>query len=447
MLKLVHNQVILFFRYIIKFIRCIIYRDYGTGLPHKRVFEVKLNKIIKQLKLGRINTIGLLFIGIGRLDEIDRTLGYDFSDALILKVIERLKNYSTIKQLARFSDDTLIVLLENKSLIQLEQLAQIIHSDLEDSYYIQSFNLDITPYIGVTLIENANQDAKTWMCRGDHVLYRAQIDKHHVLSYDHNIDRLSPERLSIMGDLLRGLEKDELELWFQPKVSLTGSSSYYVEALVRWRRPNQGIIKPEAFIPLAEETNHIQKITYWALDKTCEYIKQWLQSGYEIKVAVNISAKDLAEEALYQLLKSKINDYKIPAKLLALEVTESDVIKNLDKASLMLGKISDLGVSIVIDDFGVGYSSIAYLRDLPANEIKIDKTFITRLNLEPDSTVIVGSIIELAHKMGLSIVAEGVENEEVIHQLKKYYCDYVQGFYYSEPMSYDELMKWIKQNK
>ncbi|MCF6766129.1 EAL domain-containing protein [Thiotrichales bacterium 19S3-7] len=428
-------------------IRHTALHDLQTQLPNRQYFEVLLDAELKRLSLGKIHNIGMMFIGIGRLNEISHTLGHRVSDLLILKLIGRLNTYEDVKVLARFSDDKMILLFENQSMLELENSAFAIHTLLESPYRIQSFKIDITPYIGISLIQNANSDARTWIRRGDHVLYRAQLNKDNVLSYEPSMDRLSSDQLSIMGDLVSGIKNDEFELWFQPKVSLTGQPVDYVEALVRWHRPKRGLIKPEEFIPLAERTGHIQKLTHWALDQTCIYIRKWLDQGYEIKVAVNISSRDLVDEGLLKLIHAKLDYYHIPARLLALEITESDVIKNMHKAKLILEAINHMGISIAIDDFGVGYSSIAYLKELPVNEIKIDKSFITKLNLEPESIMIVGSIIDLAHKMGLSVVAEGVESEAVITQLHHYNCDYVQGYYYSEPIAADQLLQWYERNR
>ncbi|TNF67027.1 MAG: EAL domain-containing protein [Gammaproteobacteria bacterium] len=427
-------------------IRHTALHDLQTQLPNRQYFEVLLDAELKRLSLNKIQNIGMMFIGIGRLNEISYTLGHRISDLLILKLIGRLSAYEGVKVLARFSDDKMILLFENQSMTELESAAFAIHILLEDPYRIQSFKIDITPYIGLCLIQNVNSDARAWIRRGDHVLYRAQLGNHNVLLYEPSMDRLSSDQLSIMGDLVSGIKNDEFELWFQPKISLTGQQIYYVEALVRWHRPNRGLVKPEDFIPLAERTGHIQKLTHWALDQTCLYIRKWLDQGYEIKVAVNISSRDLVDEGLLKLLNTKLDHYDIPSNLFALEITESDVIKNIQKAKLILEAINHRGISIAIDDFGVGYSSIAYLKELPANEIKIDKSFITKLNIEPESVMIVGSIIQLAHKMGLSVVAEGVESEEVISQLYHYHCDYVQGYYYSEPIAADQLLKWYKSN-
>lgn len=420
--------------------------DSQTKLPNRQYFETLLDAKLKHIKESYSKSLGMLFIGIGRYEEINNIVGHRISDELIVKVIKRLNDHSEIKLLARFSDDKLIALTEGISQESLGKLAYKVHQEIEKPYSINGFKIDITPYISICLIDSCNDPAKLWIRRGDYALYQAKTNEVPVFLYDSTMGDLSSDRLSMMGELVNGLKNGEFLLYFQPKVSLSCEHIHYVEALVRWEKPNKGLVSPDEFIPLAEKTGHIQKLTHWAIEQAAQYASTWYKKKVEVKIAVNISSRDLTDDKLVEFLHWTLDHYNLPARFLSLEVTESDLIRNLLKAKEILTTINQMGISIAIDDFGIGYSSIAYLKELPINEIKIDKSFITQLNEEPESVMIVGSIIELAHKMNLSVVAEGVESGSVIEKLKEYHCDYVQGYYYSAPVNAENLIKWIKKN-
>lgn len=264
--------------------------------------------------------------------------------------------------------------------------------------------------------------------------------------YDSQQDQHSVRQLSLMSELPNAIREGQMQLFYQPTLSLAGNSPKVVkvECLTRWEHPQHGLIPPDDFISLAEQSGAIADLTNWAIDAALQHCRQWRSQYREIGVAVNISALDLFRGNLPKLVAELLQKYQLPGQLLTLEITESEIMKDPEHACRLLDEIRNLGVRLSIDDYGTGYSSLAQMKQLPVDELKIDKCFVMELCHSPDDQAIVRSTIDLGHTIGLSIVAEGVESLDILEQLQSKGCDYAQGYYIAKPLPLDTLEQWLE---
>ncbi|MDQ6620611.1 MAG: EAL domain-containing protein, partial [Pseudomonadota bacterium] len=264
-----------------------------------------------------------------------------------------------------------------------------------------------------------------------------------TMVWDPRYDAHSAERLSLMSDLRRAVDQNQLMLVYQPKVSLAPGQELYVEALVRWQHPARGLVPPIEFIPFAEQTGYIRAITQWVLARAIAQCAAWRGEGVSMNVAVNISARDLMDAEFPDRFAALLNQHECAASWISLEITESAILDDPGHAIENLQRLNALGCRISIDDYGTGYSSLAYLRRLPVHELKIDKSFISGMSGDASDALIVRSTIDLAHNMGLTVVAEGVEDEPTLERLRALGCDLVQGYLLSRPLAADDAMAWM----
>ena len=249
-----------------------------------------------------------------------------------------------------------------------------------------------------------------------------------------------------MSDLRQAVDGDELALLFQPKVPLGSSNEYFVEALVRWNHPARGVVSPLEFIPFAEQTGYIRAITQWVLRNAVKQCAAWRARGLPVNVSVNLSARDLMDQELPERFGAMLQESSCAARWFTLEITESAILDDPAHAIGNLKRLNALGCRLAIDDYGTGYSSLAYLRHLPVHELKIDKTFVIGMGRDASDGVIVRSTVDLAHNMGLAVVAEGVEDEDTFEQLRALRCDQAQGYWLSRPLAADQAVEWMKSS-
>lgn len=299
--------------------------------------------------------------------------------------------------------------------------------------------------IGVVVSGQHGDDPAMLLQRADVAMYAAKELGQPISVYDCSQDQHSPERLALLGQLRRGIERGELFLHFQPKISLKTQQVVGVEALVRWKHPKRGLVPPVEFIPYAEHTALIGPLTRYVVDAALAQAKTWVDAGYRIPVVVNISARNLLDNDFARNVDDLLKRHGVPSELLGLEVTESAIMLKPQKAHQLLNQLHDLGVRLAIDDFGAGYTSLGQLRNLPISELKIDRSFVMNMQTDPDAAVIVRSVIELGHNLGLSVVAEGVETAGVATTLAAYQCDVVQGYHLCRPLPPDAFLLWYRQ--
>ncbi len=314
-------------------------------------------------------------------------------------------------------------------------------------FSIEKLALEIQFSIGIAIFPEHGKDVDTIMQRANVALYAAKQDSKRYTMYSSQLDKHNPHRLTMMGELRQAIENDELVLHFQPKISLHTHSIIGVEALVRWNHPKHGFMPPDDFISMAERTGLIKPLSIWVLNHALGQAEKWHSQNLKLSIAINLSPTTFLDTELPNLIIGMLSLYDIPADFVIFEITESSMIKDPDLAMEIMNRLTDKGIKISIDDFGTGYSSLAYLKNLPASEVKIDKSFVTDMLKNNNDTVIVKSIIDLGHNLSLNVVAEGVEDKETAVRLKALGCDVLQGYYFSKPLSNNNFLNWLSKKK
>ncbi len=420
--------------------------DSLTGLPNRTLFLDRLQQATIMAKRDEA-LLGVLLLDMDRFKEVNDTLGHYYGDKLLKQLALRLSHVIRESDtLARIGGDEFgVVLPQLQQRKDVENIVKKIQKSLTEPFLLNKLALEVQVSIGATLFPDHGKDADTLIQRADVAMYVAKQRKLGFANYSAAFDEHSPHRLTLMGELRQAIKNDELLLQYQPKILSTTGEINAVEALVRWEHSNHGMMPPDEFIPLAERTGLIDDLTIWVLKKALEECSAWHREGFEIKLAVNISAMCLLNPEFPEHLISLLSSHDFPATSLIMEITETSIMMDPQRSLEILQHIHDHGVSISIDDFGTGYSSLSYLKKLPVSELKIDKSFvIDMLNNDSDSAI-VNATIQLAHNLGLQVVAEGVESQEISRVLQKMDCDLQQGFFISKPKSPEALKNWALQ--
>lgn len=411
----------------------LAYYDQLTGLPNRILFNKKAADYITD------GATAIFLIGLDRFKEINDTLGHKAGDHVLREFAERLKaQIEPGTLLARLGSDEFALLSPHASNSMAQAAA--IQACLDDSFHFGDTDVNVDASIGITV---SRGPLSLLLRQADMALARAKAGRTGVEIYSKDHDTLSTKHLKLLAQVRPALRRGEFILHYQPKIDLTSRSITGVEALVRWQHPELGILPPIDFIPLIERTSLITPLTLYAIDHALAQMAAWNEEGLrlEVAIAVNLSTRDLANRTLPHEIERLLIQHNIPATQLTLEVTESATMSDPAGASQTLGALRDLGIGISIDDFGTGNASIAYLANLPATEIKIDRSFIAKLVEDKRSEAIVHSIIELASNLGLSVVAEGIETEEILKRLTEMGCTTGQGYLFSRPVDAEELFR------
>jgi diguanylate cyclase (GGDEF)-like protein len=382
---------------------------------------------------------------LDRFKEVNDTFGHHYGDELLRQIgprlRTRLRNSDTI---ARLGGDEFAILLPNVgTLAAATAVADAVQLALEKPFHVEGVDLDVEASIGVVVSGEHGDDASSLLQHADTAMYVAKGRDLGVFAYESDTDTHSPGRLALLGELRSAIENEELFLHFQPKLGIGTGEVIGVEALVRWDHPTRGIVYPDDFVPLAEHTGLIGPLTRFVLITALTQAKSWSDQGFPLQVAVNLSARSLLDEHLPREVAELLAAHEVPAGLLKLEVTESAIMADPARASRLLRELADLGVDISIDDFGVGYTSLGQLKTLPITELKIDKSFVMTMNEDSSDALIVQSVIDLGHNLGLTIVAEGVESAEALDQLTAYGCDDAQGYHFCRPVAGPAFDDWL----
>jgi len=385
-------------------------------------------------------------LDLDRFKEVNDTLGHDAGDALLREVSRRLQETLRASDtVARLGGDEFAVLLPGADTESAVGTARKLLAALVEPVTLREHAVVAGGSSGIALYPDHGADATTLLRQADVAMYAAKRGGTGYALYNPAQDQHSPRRLSLISALQRGIAHDELRLHYQPTVDMTTGQVHLVEALARWQHPEQGLLPPDAFIPLAEQTGLIVPLTRWVLATAVRQVRAWREGGLDLGVAVNLSARVLDDPDLPDSIAALLDAYEVPAARLRVEVTESAVMANATRALDVLTRLSTSGVRIAIDDFGTGYSSLAYLKRLPVDEIKIDKSFVTHMTTESDDATIVASTIGLGHSLGLRFVAEGVESRGVWQALDALGCDGAQGYYVSRALPADALAGWLRE--
>ncbi|HEX2038922.1 MAG TPA: EAL domain-containing protein [Acidimicrobiales bacterium] len=415
-----------------------------TNLPNRRLFRDRVHQAVLLARRTEI-PVAVMILDLDRFKEVNDTLGHHIGDLLLQQVANRLQ--STLREgdtIARLGGDEFAVLLPSVAGESAAvQVADKIVEALDEPFSLKGWTFDIDASIGIALFPDHGQSVDSLLQRADVAMYLAKENRGGWELYRAERDRHSPRRLTLLGELRRGIEDRNLLLHYQPKADMRTGGVRGVEALVRWVHPEHGVIPPDEFIPLAEHTGLIRTLTLFVLDEALAQCRAWQDEGVQLGVAVNLSVRNLYDPSFADEVRGLLERHRIAPELLELEITESVIMADPLRAMSVLGLLSALGVGLSLDDFGVGYSSLAYLKRLPVTEIKIDKSFVMNITSDESDALIVRSTIGLARSLGLRTVAEGVETEESWARLVALGCDVAQGYFLCRPKPAEELADWL----
>ncbi len=386
----------------------------------------------------------LLILDIDRFKEVNDTFGHQIGDQLLRQVGERLcQSVDPAVTVSRIGGDEFAVFLPTADETTALQVVMHLNITLEEPFLIGEYPLQIEASTGIALYPEHGNDALTLCQHADVAMYLAKQSPQRCAFYDAHHDQYSPHRLALLGDLRKAIANNELRLYYQPKAELQTGLVKGVEALVRWQHPTEGCIAPDQFIPLAEQTGLITPLTRWVVETALRQCREWLDSGLELRVAVNLSMRNLHDESLPNVIADLLAQYSVPPRLLCCEITESAVMADAERTLHVLNGLFALGVRIAIDDYGTGYASLSYLKRLPADELKIDRAFVQHVTTDQADQAIVRSTVSMAHSLGIQVVAEGVEDLATWNLLASLKCDIAQGYYLSRPIPPLDLVRWL----
>ena len=412
-----------------------------TGLPNRTLFTDRVRQAVAAL--GPDGRLAVLLIDLDRFKEINDTLGHASGDLVLREVGIRLRAGLPDSHLvARLGGDEFAVLVPAlPGWDAAVAVGQLVRATLGRPLPVEQLELEVSGSIGIALGPDHGDDPELLLQRADVAMYQAKDGHADIEVYAPERDQYSPRRLALVGALRTAIQQGELTLRYQPKVELAGGRVVGAEALVRWHHPVHGQVPPDEFIPIAESTALIQPLGQFVLESALEQARRWRQAGLSLGLAVNLSVRNLMDPALVDRVAALIARAGVAPASLTLEITESGVMTDPEAAIAMLWGLRRIGVRLSVDDFGTGYSSLAYLKRLPVDEVKLDKSFVLNMTGDPDDAAIVRSTIELAHNLGLQLVAEGVENQETLELLASLGCDVAQGFHLARPMPAADLAR------
>jgi len=419
-------------------IRFQAYHDMLTRLPNRTLLQDRLNQAILHTK--RSNTkLAVMFLDLDRFKVVNDTLGHVIGDQLLQAVSNRLKKcLREGDTLARIGGDEFTLLLpEIHSRKDSEQIANKIIFTLKTPFNIDNHELFISTSIGIAHYPEDGATMETLVKHADIAMYHVKDNgKDNYQFYADNMHEIYSKHLSLENDIRRALQDDQFKLYYQPQVNIETNEIFAMEALIRWQHPERGIISPNEVISLAEETGLIQPIGDWIMETACNELSKWREMGLtNIRIAVNLSACQLEQENIVKSIIEILKKYNIPGNMLEIEITENVLMKDIENAIIKLKQLSAYGVKIAIDDFGTGYSSLNYLKKLPIDTLKIDRTFINDMHNSKQDSSIIKAIIAMAKGMDLNIISEGVETDVQLQQLIEWRCKNMQGFLFSRPIS------------
>lgn len=418
--------------------------DVLTGLANRSLFSEKLTQAITRAKQNRQDKISVILVDIDRFKETNNTLGHQAGDFLLSSIARRLTSIRDDEVIARLGGDEFALFttgfaIEEKS----KNLIEKIKGCFSHPYKYKDNELYLKASIGVSTFPEHGDSVESLLRCADVAMYASKQKSQGYSFYNSEDDPYSHQKLQLTNELHKALGNQELQLHYQPKINMTTGRIEGAEALVRWQHPSRGLILPEQFLPIAESSGYMNTITDWVITEAAKQTYIWHESGYNLKIAVNLSGKIFQDPELANRIENRLDNIKLPAQCFEIEITENELMNNIEDASVMLQKLSELGISIAIDDFGTGYSSLAYLKKLPLNTLKIDKSFVIDMTRDDSDAVIVRSIIDLAHNLGRNVVAEGIENRDTWDLLSILGCDGAQGYFISHPLSVSEFNQWI----
>lgn len=427
-------------------IQRLAFNDELTGLSNRLAFIQGVHQALLAHAESK-QKLSVIVINIHRFKPINQTLGRDFGDDLLRHVGQVLKQnvFSEHDMVARLDADEFAVLLQHTDQAQATRYADKLLHVFEQPVSVQGQAIDVRTGIGISLYPDHGMNEEALLNHAETALQESKAKKSPWIVYNTALEIDQSETLTLISDLKEAIQQDQLMLYIQPKVDVKTRRALGGEALIRWVHPEKGMIFPDQFIPFAEQTGIISDITNWMLLRACQVLAGFRKQGLHITLAVNLSTRDLNNMELPEQIAHLLTSHGLDSKALKLEITEGSLMQDPERAELVVKKLAAMGLHLAIDDFGTGYSSLAYLRQLPVQELKIDRSFVMFMDKNSGDASIVKSTIDLAHNLGLIVVAEGIENEFVLNQLARLGCNEGQGYFIGKPMPEKDFSVWLQR--
>lgn len=417
--------------------------DSLTGLANRTLLKERLEQSIHNAKQER-NSFAILIMDLDRFKEVNDTLGHAVGDKLLQQVAKRLiELLRETDVVVRLGGDEFAILLPSAQEEQAKNIAKKVTDGFQQVFNVDDVPLYIGISIGISVYPQHGVTSEILQQQADVAMYEAKRNKTGYEVYNSKYDEHSVGKLALISELRNSIVYDQLFIEYQPVIDLKNSDVISAEALLRWKHPEHGVIYPDKIIPIAEQTGLINPITYWIIDTTAKYNKRLQSLGINIKIAINLSVYNLQDHQFVEKITEIFKENNVPASNFIMEVTESVMMTNPSQSIEVLNQIAELGIEISVDDFGTGYSSLAYLKLLPISKLKIDKSFIIDMIKDENDAIIVRSTIDLAHNLGMQVVAEGIENKNILEFLAILGCDLGQGYFISKPISNNNFKDWI----
>ena len=426
-------------------VRQLAYWDALTGLPNRAQLREHLGQMLQRAEQdGRPSAV--LMLDLDRFKHINDVLGTACGDQVLQRIAQRLGELELGEgdMLARLSGDEFALCLFDTQIDAAERMAWRLRSALERPVVVQDQTVDVGAGVGIALFPQHGNDADSLLGRAEVAMYLAKTRQSGVQVYSPELDAGSSQSLSLVSDLRQAIANDDLRMYLQPKIDLRSGQVIGAEALVRWQHPQRGMVQPMQFIPYAEQTGVIRELTTWMIQRCVRFQSALSATGLDLKLAVNLSTRDLMDNDLPNKLERMLAQHAVKPSALGLEITESGIMEDPQRALATVRRLYNMGFTMSIDDFGTGYSSLAYLKRLPLHELKIDRSFVSAMADDPTDMNIVRSTIDLAHNLGLRVVAEGVENAKIFALLGRLGCDYAQGYGIAKPMPESAFGAWAR---
>jgi diguanylate cyclase (GGDEF)-like protein len=421
------------------------HHDALTKLPNRKLLFEYIEQRLKNNKSG--NTFSLLLLDLDRFKEINDSLGHKCGDMLLIELSNRLLSVLSEKEMvARLGGDEFAIISDDADTREkAEKLAASLRFIIQEHFELEGMRLLIGASIGIAMYPTHGEDSNILMRRADVAMYHAKKAGIGYSVYEESYDVNSPQRLALISGFTKAINENELVLHYQPIINMSDRSVKGVEALVRWDNPEHGLLQPDSFIPIVELGDSIILLTNWVINQALIDYKMWKNQGVNLEVSINISTINIQDDEFVNNINNVLLEHRVGPDKIRLEITESVIMADKNRSIKTIEALDFMGVGISIDDFGTGYSSLSYLKEIPVNELKIDKSFVINMEMDENDAVIVKSTIDLAHNLGLKVTAEGVESKGALEMLDSLGCDRIQGFYICPPVISDRIVAWVNK--